>query len=95
MDYTKKTVLLNPENEDWCKTAWLVFSNEFCQGCIIWESCEQDAIDTLIDYCEKKGYKGLVSSLDELEEGEEEEYICGGNHGLYLTSNNVYISKLC
>lgn len=52
--------------------------------------CEQDAIDYIIDYCEEN-LLGLVMSREEEEEEEFlEEYIFGGDHGIYL--NTCYIT---
>ena len=57
----------------------------------------QDALDYAIDYCREKGWKGLF--LDQKEvmdleaEGFLEDYISGGNEGLYLSSLYVFIEK--
>lgn len=60
---------------------------------------EGEAIDAVIDYCEEKEMKGLVSSYLELKDDdytdtEIEDFTCGGNHGLYLTTHNIHIEKL-
>ena len=54
---------------------------------------EQEAIDYLIDYCEEH-CPGLVSTYQELIDAgytdiEIDELITGGNHGLYLTIDDV------
>jgi len=45
--------------------------------------CEGDAMDEIIDYCEKKQWYIMT---DEDQEDEEflDEYVQGGNHGIYL-----------
>ncbi len=55
---------------------------------------EQEALDILADFLEKNNMSGLYKTFDELfdeaeEEGEsfeeyEQNYICCGNHGIYL-----------
>ncbi len=59
---------------------------------------EQEAFDYIIDYCEEK-LPGLVSSYDELKEDgyndqEMEDFIQGGNHGLYLTTHYVNLHEI-
>lgn len=60
--------------------------------------CEQAAIDYVIDYCDEI-MPGLVAPYSELiEEGytdtEINDYICGGNAGLYLTTHNINIETI-
>lgn len=55
--------------------------------------CTQDAIDELIDWLEDNA-PGLL--WDREEEAEQEflgDYISGGNHGRYLSTLNVLITK--
>jgi len=59
---------------------------------------EQDALDYVIDYCEDK-MPGLVASYQELRDDdysddEIDDYYCGGNHSLYLTTHNIHIDVL-
>jgi hypothetical protein len=55
---------------------------------------EGDAIDYVIDYCEEN-LPGLIMSREEEEEEEYlEEYICGGNHGVYLNTYNIRIEEV-
>lgn len=55
---------------------------------------EQDALDFVIDYCEEH-HPGLLMTREEQEEEEYlEDYICGGNHGLYLNTHHVFIEEL-
>ena len=61
---------------------------------IVNADCEQDAIDYIIDDCEEN-YPGLLWSREEEEEQEYlEEYICGGNHGRYLSTHNIHIEEI-
>jgi hypothetical protein len=61
---------------------------------------EQDALDFAIDCVEKRKWKGLFldeKEVEELEaEGFLEEYVCGGNHGLYLSTpaHEIIIKKI-
>lgn len=55
---------------------------------------EQEALDFVIDYCEEHRFVGFVASPGEITEEEAEEYACGGNHGLYLTTNTLYIEEV-
>jgi len=55
---------------------------------------EQEAIDYIIDYCEDNHLDGLVSDGSDLDEIEREEFIQGGNHGLYLTTRNIHIERI-
>ena len=57
-------------------------------------NCVSDAIDCVIDYCEKK-YKGLLMSELEVKNNEFlEDYIFGGNNGRYFSTYNVHIKKI-
>ena len=52
---------------------------------------EQDAIDYLIDYCQEH-HPGLLMTHEEtFEEEFIDDYICGGNEGLYLNTYNIHI----
>ena len=56
--------------------------------------CSRDAIDYVIDYCEKH-YSGLLMTKNqELEQEYLEDYIQGGNHGRFFSTYNVRIEKL-
>ena len=57
---------------------------------------ESDAIDFIIDYCQENELSGLVSTYEELKaddcsDTEINDYVYGGNEGLYLTTNNIQI----
>lgn len=57
---------------------------------------ESDAIDNWLDYAEKH-WPGLIMTPEEVEEKEREgrldDYICGGNHGVYLNSLNYRLVR--
>jgi hypothetical protein len=54
---------------------------------------EGAALAELVDFCEDR-YPGLVSDGADLDEDDREEYFCGGNYGLYLTTNHIQIKEL-
>jgi hypothetical protein len=55
---------------------------------------DQDALDYVIDYCEEN-LPGLIMSREEEEEEEYlDDYICGGNHSVYLNTHNVHIEEV-
>lgn len=58
-----------------------------------WAACfivqagnEQAALNAVVDYCEEKGLCGLYQTIEEINSMElyEEDYICAGNHCLYV-----------
>jgi len=55
---------------------------------------EQDAIDCIIDHCQKHN-PGLLFTKEE-EEDEEfiDEYISGGNEGLHFSTHNIFIEEI-
>jgi hypothetical protein len=58
---------------------------------------EQDALDTLIDYCEEREYKGYFYSdedLEELTDEEREELLVAGNHCRYISNDVLIIEEL-
>jgi hypothetical protein len=66
---------------------------------IVNADCEQDAIDYIIDYCYENNLNDLVASYNDLledgyNETEIDEFVCGGNWGLYLTTYNVSIEEI-
>lgn len=85
---TEYTKVINPDGfEDdpqWkvllpTGTAWMA-------GFIVQAGNEQAALDAVVDYCEEKGLCGLYYTIEDLNSKEiyEEEYICAGNHCLYV-----------
>ena len=58
---------------------------------------EGDAIDAIIDHCEDHA-PGLLMDDDDIEEltadGFLDDYICGGNHGRYISTLNVSVIEL-
>lgn len=53
---------------------------------------EQDAVDTMIDQLEKDKEEGCFLTQDQIDSGDyyEDEYITGGNHGLFLHHHGVF-----
>jgi len=55
---------------------------------------KQDAIDYVIDYCQDN-IPGLLMTIEEQEQEEYlEDYISGGNEGLYLNTYNINIVEI-
>ena len=94
----KKTAIY-PNRDDWKSNFWnknykiLVTAQgiEFRVNA----DCTSDAIDYVIDYSENH-LPRLVTSYSELKEDdytdtEIDDYICGGNAGLYLTTHNILV----
>lgn len=98
LDTSGETVYY-PNLSDWQEHFWehdyLIRLTEHGILFAVNADCEQDAIDYLIDYCEVD-LPGLVMSREEEEEEEEflEEYICGGNHGIYLNTYYINIEEV-
>ena len=92
-------------NHKFCKHNYKVELGAFGNTFFANADCEQDAIDFVIDHCEKKA-KGFLFTDKEVEElrqeslkdyGDEryvEQYTCGGNHGRYLNTDNVRITEV-
>jgi len=89
-----------PNENDWSEKFW---NNNYriivsAQGVEFFVNAdnEQEAIDYIIDYCEDN-LPGLLwddEDLYEMTEDERDEYICGGNHGRYLSTHNIYIETV-
>lgn len=88
LNETEYTKVINPDGfEDdpqWkvllpTGTAWMV-------GFIVHAENEQAALDAVVDYCEENDLCGLYQTIEDLNSKElyEEEYICAGNHCLYV-----------
>lgn len=85
-----------PNKDDWNEKFW---KNNYrvlltAQGIefLVNANHEQDALDFIIDYCRQEGnLPGLIAEDYELSDVETRKFICGGNRGLYLTINNIYI----
>ena len=60
------------------------------------QGCEQDAIDEIIDWCERRLPNFLLSDkeVEEKTETEREECICGGNHGRYIKADYLDIKEV-
>tara|TARA_R110001606_G_scaffold381244_1_gene542340 strand:- start:681 stop:974 length:294 start_codon:yes stop_codon:yes gene_type:complete len=91
-------IVLNKENEyfvDRCFTIELLYGGIY----EIYENCEGDALDTLIDYFEanRDRFKGYFFTDEELFElDNEDDYLYGGNCGTYITfqSHEVRIKEV-
>ena len=81
------------EDEKFWKHSYQVYLSEFdLNGICVNADNESDALDYAIDYHEEKGNMGLF-----IEYPTEEDYntqLCGGNHCLVLSSDNITIQKL-
>lgn len=86
------------EDEKFWKYSFRVHLHELDEGILINADHEQDALDYAIDYAEDQKWEGLFLTQEQIEElGKEgflEDYMSGGNHGRYLSSLNVTITKL-
>ena len=91
---TKQTIHY-PNKDDWQERFW---QNRYkvwltAQGILFHVNAdhEQDAIDYVIDYCEEHLPGLLMTREEEQEEEYLDDYISGGNHGVYLNTYNVRI----
>ena len=66
--------------------------SEFSDEIYVNADNEQEALDFAIDYAEEQGWMGLF--IDEPTEEDYETQISGGNHGLVLSSDNVFITQI-
>lgn len=58
---------------------------------------EQDALDTLVDYCEEREYMGYFYSdadLEKLTEEERDDLLVAGNHCRYISNDVLIIEEL-
>lgn len=74
---------------------YLILVSSYGFPYVVNASCEQDAVDYLIDYLEEEENGALLMTREEEEDyrddGYLEEYISGGNHGRYIYTHNVRI----
>jgi hypothetical protein len=94
------TMAYYPNENDWSENFW---KNNYrilvsAQGIEFFVNAdnEQEALDYIIDYCEDN-LPGLLwddEDLDEMNEEEKDKYICGGNHGRYLSTHNIHIETV-
>ncbi len=93
---SKKYKYVNEEEKFW-ENSYRVWLSEF-SDVIVNANNEQDALDYAIDYATKQKWEGLFLTPEEVkeieEEGNIEDYICGGNESRYLSSLNVHIELL-
>ena len=54
--------------------------------------CEQDALDIMIDQCERNGEEGFFLTHAEIDSGDfpADEYVIGGNHGRHLHHRGIF-----
>ena len=57
--------------------------------------CEQDALDIMIDQCERNGEEGFFLTQKEIDSGNypEDEYVIGGNHARYLHHRGLFLME--
>ena len=92
-----KDTVYYPNKDDWNEKFW-----EHNYNILLTEqgipfnvnaACEGDAIDYVIDYCAEH-LPGLVFTQEEAAEEEYiEDYVNGGNEGLYLSTQNIHITE--
>jgi len=76
-----------PNRSDWFNSFWKYHYLVNVDGWLFAVNAnhEQDALDYVIDHCEKY-VKHLLMIPEDVEEEEYlEDYICGGNHGRYFS----------
>ena len=91
--------MVNPDDikESFWNSTYLIWVT--AQGILflVNADCEQDAIDEMIDYIESMKWDGLLldyNDSDDMEMIESGDYICGGNHGRYLSTYHIRIESL-
>jgi len=88
---------INPEDKGFWKNTYAVILNRHADRMKVYADNAQDAMDAAIDYAEAQGWEGYFLTLEEAQEIEAdgflEDYTCGGNHGRFLSSLNVYLRE--
>lgn len=83
---------MKPVNDVFYGKVYRVVLSEFNSVLVDAPSADA-ALDEAIDYAESQDWVGLFLDQDEIQELESEgfldDHICGGNHGLYLSSLNA------
>ncbi len=87
-----------PNLDDWNESFWKhdYLVHVTAQGTLFAVNAdhEQDAIDYVIDYCQEH-FPGLVMTREEQEKEEFlEDYLQGGNEGLYLNTMHICIEQI-
>lgn len=84
-----------PNKEDWDNNFWdhnyLIYLDSVPFA--VNANCEQDALDCIIDYCEENCPGFIMTRDEEKDEKYLEDYICGGNHGVYLNTYNIHVTE--
>lgn len=54
--------------------------------------CEQDALDIMIDQCERNREESFFLTQEEIDSGNfsDDEYVIGGNHARYLHHHGLF-----
>lgn len=55
---------------------------------------EQEALDSVVDYCEENNWNGLFADDDEIAQEYPDDFITAGNHCHLLPSDKVIIHRL-
>ena len=97
--YRREINFVNPDdiNDNFWGKTYLICITRFGMPYVINSDNEQDAIDEMIDYIEANKWEGLLLDQNDDDDNEMIEsgnYICGGNHGRYLSTYNVRIESL-
>lgn len=93
--YLDESIFANPG--EWANKFWKHnYRVTLDLGVAFWVNadCEQDALDYVIDYCEEHRFIGFIASHGEIDEDDEDVFVCGGNHGLYLTTDTFFIQEV-
>ena len=87
-----------PNMDDWTESFWkhdyLILVTSQGIPFAVNADHEQDAIDYIIDYCTEHLPGLIMSREEEAEEEFLEDYIQGGNEGLYFNTFNIHIEVL-
>ena len=93
-----ETTIYYPNRDDWDESFWkhdyIVALTEQGIPFVVNADNEQDAVDYVIDDCQKN-HPGLIMSREEEDEEEFlDEYISGGNEGLHLNTTYIHIQQI-
>lgn len=92
--HINEPTFLNPD--DWASHFWKRnYRITLDLGVSFWVNadCEHDALDVVIDHCAIH-CPGFIARYDDLDAGEGDVYITGGNEGLTLTTDTLYILEV-
>lgn len=91
--------VINPEDHDFYDNAYKVSLHYYDNNWFgVFASCEQDALDIVVDYLEEKGLTGMFYTVEEVEEDERngncDNYFVAGNHCHYLDAEYTQIEQV-